>query len=68
MTYTISDVIYDDGDSNTSFDFKGIDLYREYTNDSAVQYASVLTSAVLAWGANSEYPNEDTVLTIVSTC
>lgn len=67
MTYTISDVIYDDGDSNTSFDFKGIDLYRDYTNDGAVQYSSVLTSAVMAWGANAEYPNEDTVLTIGST-
>ena len=67
MTYTISDVIQDDGDSNTAFDFKGIDLYREYTNDSAVQYSSVLTSAVMAWGANAEFPNDDTVLTIGST-
>ena len=64
---TISDVIYDDGDSNTAFDFKGIDLYRDYTNNGAVQYASVLTSAIMAWGANAEYPNEDTVLTIGST-
>lgn len=66
MTYTIADRINDDADSNNEMDFKGIDLYRDY-GSGAVQYSSVLTSAVMAWGADSDIPGDDTVLTIGST-
>ena len=58
--------LVEDHAASNEMNFKALDLYNEYAVG-AVQYSSVLTSAVMAWGPNAEFPDEGTVLTIGST-
>ena len=64
---TIADRIMDDALSNNDFDFKGIDVYKHYVENGSTQMHSLLTSAVMAWGVDSDIPHENTVLTLGST-
>ena len=64
---TIADRIMDDSLSNNDFDFKGIDVYQNYVENGSTQMHSLLTSAVMAWGVDSDVPTGDTVLTLGST-
>lgn len=63
--FNLVQLVDENADSN-EMNFKALDLYNEYAVG-AVQYSSVLTSAVMAWGPNAEFPDEGTVLTIGST-